>query len=211
MARPRAFDLDQFLDQAMQVFWSRGYATTSMADIYSATGVGAGSVYTLFKDKEELFRSVFERYSVAFRTTMPDTVSGLAALEAWLSFLAGYLADDPDRKGCLIANTLMERHAHSPMTLAMTQHRLAEIRAFFQEHIKAGQNSGEIHADIKPALAADSLLASTLGMMSMARAYAGKEALLSVAASAINALRAVLPDKTSAPLQARARARQTRR
>jgi AcrR family transcriptional regulator len=56
MGRRRAFHLDDVLAQATEVFWRRGYAATAMSDIYEATGLNPGSLYGVFKDKEELFR-----------------------------------------------------------------------------------------------------------------------------------------------------------
>ena len=94
MARPRSFDAEAFLDQSLEVFWRRGFAATSMADIYEATGLGASSIYAFVKDKNELFRCVFKRYGDGFRTMIPTDVTGDAAIRRWLG-----AERDPPRRG----------------------------------------------------------------------------------------------------------------
>ena len=54
MARTKAFDDDWVLEQAMRAFWAGGYAATSVQDLEHATGLGRGSLYNAFGDKEQL-------------------------------------------------------------------------------------------------------------------------------------------------------------
>lgn len=61
--RPRSFDRDAVLQQAMRMFWERGYESTSLADLTSATGLKPPSLYAAFGSKEGLFREAVELYT----------------------------------------------------------------------------------------------------------------------------------------------------
>src|SRR4051794_29274294 len=131
MGRRREFQVEAVLAQATEVFWRRGYAATSMSDVYEATGLKPGSLYAAFRDKEELFRRCFENYAAFFRRTLPTDQNGLAAIRSWLELQIRLATQDPERKGCLIVNTLAEREVHSAATQALASGRLQEIRDFF--------------------------------------------------------------------------------
>src|SRR5215471_3491523 len=53
--RPRAYDPDTALAQAMAVFWRAGYAGTSLDDITVGTGMNRPSLYGAFGDKHRLY------------------------------------------------------------------------------------------------------------------------------------------------------------
>lgn len=62
MGRPRQFCKDQALDHAMQLFWSKGFQATTLADLTAAMGINAPSLYAAFGNKEALFEAVLDRY-----------------------------------------------------------------------------------------------------------------------------------------------------
>lgn len=187
MSRPRAFDIDTVAEQAMRVFWKSGYASASMADLYAATGLKPGSVYAAFGDKEGLFRRAFEAYAAHFRATLPDGLTGLAAIEAWIGIQADLSIADPERKGCLIVITITERHAHSAATQAMAQARMDEIRAFFRDSLTEAAAAGELKPGADLDLWADSLTGAVVSLMTLGRAGADPTVIRNVARAALQA------------------------
>jgi AcrR family transcriptional regulator len=62
LGRPRKFDKEVALENALQLFRRKGYEATSMTDITEALGINRPSVYAAFGNKETLFSQVLARY-----------------------------------------------------------------------------------------------------------------------------------------------------
>lgn len=63
---------DRLIESARYLFWERGYAGTSMADLLAHAGVNSGSFYHFFESKEALLRAVLEQYLQALRPMVVD-------------------------------------------------------------------------------------------------------------------------------------------
>ncbi len=184
MARPKAYDEDAVLEAAMQVFWRKGYVATSMSDIYAATGLKPGNLYATFTDKETLFRRAFDAYATHFRASMPKGVTGRAAIQAWLETQARLAIEDPERKGCLIVNTVTERDAHSPDTRTLATERLNEIMGFFHTELLAARTTGDIPDGLDIDQSAAALTGAVVAIMALGRAGADASTIRSIAQSA---------------------------
>lgn len=172
----------------MEVFWRKGYVATSLSDLYAATGLKPGNLYATFRDKEELFRQAFETYAAHFRASLPDGLEGRAAVEAWIDVQVRLAVEDPERKGCLIVNTVTEREAHSPAIAALADQRLQEIRGFFRHHLEIAAARGEIAEATDRDGLADQLLGAVVAIMSLARAGVPASAVVHVGEGAKAAL-----------------------
>jgi TetR/AcrR family transcriptional repressor of nem operon len=116
MPRPKEFNPDDAIEKAMQVFWHKGYEATSMEDLLSAMDLNRGSLYDTFGDKRQLFLKVIDRYChgyVGEKFSLLDQPGpALPTLRRFIhGMIEGGLAD-PQRRGCLIANTVMELAPH---------------------------------------------------------------------------------------------------
>lgn len=60
--RKRAFDKDEALYAAMEVFWKKGYVGASLSDLTQNMGINKPSMYSAFGNKEALFIKATEFY-----------------------------------------------------------------------------------------------------------------------------------------------------
>jgi AcrR family transcriptional regulator len=81
--RPR-----QILDAARELFGTRGYHDTQIADIATALGIGHGTVYRYFDNKrdiyEQLLDEIVHQYVAAHAGTDPEGATTLEEYEAQL-------------------------------------------------------------------------------------------------------------------------------
>jgi TetR/AcrR family transcriptional regulator, transcriptional repressor for nem operon len=63
---------DRLVDSARYLFWERGFAGTSMAELLAHAGVNSGSFYHFFESKEDLLRAVLEAYLKGLRPMIVD-------------------------------------------------------------------------------------------------------------------------------------------
>lgn len=66
--RPREYDADEALDAALDVFWTRGFAGTSLDALSEATGMKRPSLYAAFGNK----RAIFDRSLQRFQARMAE-------------------------------------------------------------------------------------------------------------------------------------------
>lgn len=62
----------RLIESARHLFWERGFAGTSMADLLSHADVNSGSFYHFFESKEALLREVLRTYLEALRPMIVD-------------------------------------------------------------------------------------------------------------------------------------------
>ncbi|HEV3241888.1 MAG TPA: TetR/AcrR family transcriptional regulator [Methyloceanibacter sp.] len=107
MGRPRAFDMDQALDQALHVFWQKGYEGASICDLTAAMGINPPSLYAAFGNKETLFREALDRYEAIRDQIMAEAFAAPTAREAIQRLLEGTadrLSDKRNPTGCLLSS-----------------------------------------------------------------------------------------------------------
>ena len=91
-ARAEISTRDRLIESARYLFWERGFAGTSMAELLTHAGVNSGSFYHFFDSKEALLREVLESYLVALKPMIVEPAYEAASepIERIFAILEGY-------------------------------------------------------------------------------------------------------------------------
>ena len=154
MPRPKEFNPDDAIEKAMQVFWHKGYEATSMEDLLEAMNLNRGSLYDTFGDKRQLFLKVIDRYCHRFVgekfSLLDQPGPALPTLRRFIhSMIEGGLAD-PQRRGCLIANTIMELSPHEKEIAGTLRQVLKMAEDTFFRVLARAKQQGELNSDKDP-------------------------------------------------------------
>ncbi|WP_226506867.1 TetR/AcrR family transcriptional regulator [Pseudomonas sp. MWU16-30317] len=176
MGRPRTFDRDTAITQAMHLFWEHGYDSTSLSQLktHLGGGISAPSFYAAFGSKEELFKEVMTRYLAThgrvteslFDTQLPPR----QAIELALRRSARMQCEADHPKGCLVAlGTMSSCSAESAQVSAPLAAARADNRAGIAACIERAIASGELPADTEPGVLAAVFEVFLLGLTPLAR------------------------------------------
>ena len=153
MGRPRTFDRQQAVEQAMHLFWEQGYETTSLSQLkaHIGGGISAPSFYAAFGSKEALFAEVVSGYLATYaRVTdclWDDGMAPREAVELALRRSTQMQCESGHPKGCMVALGVMSAPTpeHADVTKPLTASR-QRTRTGFVHCVERGIASGELSA-----------------------------------------------------------------
>lgn len=154
MGRPAKFDRQEILEASMQLFWRRGYESTSLRDLLEHTGLGRQSLYRAFGDKESLFKEAINYYAqiqLQMNTailTNPD-VEPLERVNnlflRWEGMVAEGMTD-----GCMMVNSITELGQVSPQLAQMCHDHLQNLEGLLQTCLSEAASAGALSANSDP-------------------------------------------------------------
>jgi AcrR family transcriptional regulator len=191
--RPRAFDPDVALGQAVDAFWDAGFAATSLDDLTEATGMNRPSLYGAFGDKQALYRKAFDAYRERTRDTFAvlfrsDEPLRDALRKIYDTAIAIYLSGDNGPRGCFIISTAVAQAVTDPDIRAGLADVLRDVDDAFRARFARAQRSGELSADADPAKLAKVAAATLYSLTIHARAGMGRPALDAVADATVDVI-----------------------
>jgi TetR/AcrR family transcriptional repressor of nem operon len=174
MARPKQFDPDTTLDEAMRLFWEQGYEATSVQDLVERTGVHKRSMYDTFGDKHALFMKALSHYGEVQDALMQDaaaagTSSATETIRAVLETSVPDAASERPR-GCLFVNTATELGAQDPEAARRVKQHVKTAERMLHQLVERGQRDGDITTRLEPATLAKVLNDVWLGLRVQSRA-----------------------------------------
>lgn len=192
MARPRAFDEEQALRKAMEIFWRKGFEATSLTDLTETMGLSKSSLYATFGDKDALFARALDLYVAEISA---QRVRILRAARTARDGIRDYfehhirVALDPRTPpGCLFVNSAVEVDRLAAETAQRLAGRAKTGEAAVRELLDRAQKAGEIARGKDTRGLAVMIVAVAHGLHVMARMHADRRKLQTAADSTVEAL-----------------------
>jgi TetR/AcrR family transcriptional regulator, transcriptional repressor for nem operon len=191
MARPRKFDEYQVVRASRDLFWSQGYAGTSLDDLGEATGLGRGSLYNTFGDKHTIFLRSLDDYcteaSDGVRAQLRDPE--VAAYDRLVAHVEAITASTAaERRGCLMAKSAAELSATDPDVTKQVKRTLDAWLRELTATISEAQRDGDIDPEVDPRALASLLLAVLRGIEALRKGGASVATINAAAQQAISLL-----------------------
>ena len=154
MGRPREFDLYHALENALHVFWEKGYEGASMADLTEAMGITKPSLYAAFGNKEELFRKALDSYvegPAGYTKQALEQPTARAVVEHLLYSEVDAVTDPECPAGCLSINgALTCGEAAESIKQELRVHR-ARFESDLRERLERAKSEGDLPGTADPA------------------------------------------------------------
>lgn len=174
MARPRQFDEHVALEVAMNRFWERGYERTTVRDLSDKMGVTLSSFFNAFGDKRSVFERALQLYILevvgSLTAHFDEDAPPLKILERFFADLIDKSLKDPDNRGCLMANSVVEVVPHDPVFREVVVQVMARFEKSFEKLIRQGQREGTVNTSLSPKEMASLLLALMVSLRVLVRA-----------------------------------------
>nr|WP_263860834.1 TetR/AcrR family transcriptional regulator [Pseudomonas sp. MWU349] len=170
--RPKEFDPEQIADAAMQVFWQRGYAATSIQDLVEGTGLSRSSLYNAFDSKHGLYTCALKRYQQMTSANI-ELLGADAPVRELVRRLLMRIVDneleDTRRLGCLAANASLEMAGQDAAVAQLVAQNFQRIEAALEQVLRRGQAQGEIDPQKNPRALASFVVCTVQGLRVLAK------------------------------------------
>jgi AcrR family transcriptional regulator len=189
--RPRTFDRPTAVQQAMKLFWDRGYEGTTFDDLIGEMNISPSSFYHEFGNKEQLYRETVDYYIKAYLGFFPRILSThqdtRAAFEALIEQGATFLAGGASPAGCMISLAATQISPHLRSVADFTKGVRKAWNAALIDRLKKGVSDGDLPAETNVKEFAAYFGVVFRGMAAQARDGASRKELLAIARVAMRA------------------------
>lgn len=164
----------RILMTAMELFWEKGFNSTSIADILSRSQVHSGSLYHFFPGKQDLLIGVLEAYRDGIEEMLlaPNWKGVDDPIERVFALLGGYrthLVMTECSYGCPIGSIALEIHEPDPKVRELLAENFSNWSAAIEECLDAAGD--RLPADTDRAALAEYVLTVMEGAVMQARTY----------------------------------------
>ena len=160
MARNKAFDPEEKLEKARDLFWEKGYNATSMQDLCEGMKLNRASIYDTYGDKYALFQQCLQNYAKEKLFDYKQCCEKVSPLAAVDSIIRRAVHNRKEGKSCLMVKTSFELASMDEGIRHIVQEQARQSISVLQELLEKAQKMNEIPAEKDPATLAQFLYAS---------------------------------------------------
>ena len=157
------------IDEAFKLFLNHSYEAVSISDISKAIGFTKGALYHHFKNKEELFKSVVDKYLYITEVKADiETISLLEYIDKCVSqteniirkLFGSAITYSPINYIALFSDAFRHYPGYAELKGDFISNEIEKTRIVLENGIK----SGEIRNDINPSLIATNFFSINMGL-----------------------------------------------
>jgi AcrR family transcriptional regulator len=154
--RQPTFNRDEAIAIALDLFWRCGYEGVSVADLTSAIGIAAPSLYHAFGSKAELYREVLRHYNGMngmglSASVMEDAPTSYEAVRRALEHGIASVTKKSRPAGCMVSSgMLMTSPDHAELAAEVRAERAA-FRVSLEGRVRRDIASGVLSAEVDAA------------------------------------------------------------
>lgn len=188
--RPRGFDRDAALEQALLEFWKNGFDGTSIANLTKSLAITPPSLYAAFGDKRALFEEALRLYVRThgdYGTRALQQPTARDAVRVLLDLAAEAYTDPGHPPGCLVISGAGNHAPASDDVAALLRAQRQATKHALADKIRADIGTGELPADTDADALAAFYAATVQGMNTQACDGATRTQLQTIAKLAMRA------------------------
>lgn len=146
MPRPRTKGDTALIEQAMHLFWQKGYTATGIRDLEQQLGMKAPGIYNRFGSKDALYRIALAHYVTVIvdRRIQRYLVEQppLTGLRRFFETTYDYVDAEHPARSCFLVTTTLELGNKDPLVSDILGSGAKRLRNAFRQHLQRAQQEG---------------------------------------------------------------------
>ena len=149
--RPRNFDREKALSQALDVFWRRGYEPASITELCQAMGINAPSLYSAFGNKASLFLEAVNFYEHKYWEAPAEKLRSepdvYRAINAFFKESAHILLSPNSPCGCMVVLAAINVSGDAEEITQFIKKLRFATKDMFANRLRRGIDDGQLSTD----------------------------------------------------------------
>lgn len=148
MARPVEYDLEKVLDNAMELFWQKGYENVSMAELVAHTSLNRRTMYSLFKDKEGVFKDALDNYYSKKASINITLLKNNPGKKGIIMFLEKF-SFGKNFKGCLFTNCMGKSEFIKEDAFLIPEDFFSKLQEQIEKNLVEASTNNQFNGEVK--------------------------------------------------------------